>query len=80
MRGCRPTFQQRDLTSLKLGVSHRQNINNSTIDASIYYQRNVPWFGAEESWDMKYGDVSKMSRVYTANIQECFPSPLTILL
>ncbi|MEY0431421.1 ShlB/FhaC/HecB family hemolysin secretion/activation protein [Providencia rettgeri] len=65
--------QQRDLTSLKLGVSHRQNINNSTIDASIYYQRNVLWFGAEESWDMKYGDVSKMSRVYTADISGMFP-------
>ncbi|APC12019.1 MULTISPECIES: ShlB/FhaC/HecB family hemolysin secretion/activation protein [Providencia] len=65
--------QQRDLTSIKLGVNHRQNIDNATVDASIYYQRNVPWFGAEESWDMRYGDVSTMGRVLSADISGMIP-------
>ncbi|MBQ0329889.1 ShlB/FhaC/HecB family hemolysin secretion/activation protein, partial [Providencia rettgeri] len=65
--------QERDLTTFKVGVSHRQNIDNATLDASIYYQRNVPWFGAEESWDMKYGDASHMARVYTMDVSAMIP-------
>ncbi|MGO2304538.1 MAG: ShlB/FhaC/HecB family hemolysin secretion/activation protein [Providencia sp.] len=65
--------QERNLTNIKLGVNHRQNIDNATIDASLNYQRNVPWFGAEESWDMKYGDVSTLGRVITFDASGMIP-------
>lgn len=65
--------QERNLTTLKVGVNHRQNIDNSTLDASINYQRNVPWLGAEQSWDMKYGDASHMARVFTLDVSGMIP-------
>ncbi|HDN2512541.1 TPA: ShlB/FhaC/HecB family hemolysin secretion/activation protein [Providencia rettgeri] len=65
--------QERNLTTFKVGVNHRQNIDNSTLDASIHYQRNVPWLGAEQSWDMKYGDASHMARVFTLDVSGMIP-------
>lgn len=65
--------QERDLTNINIGLNHRQNINNSTIDASINYQRNVQWLGAKPSWDMEYGDVSKMGRVMTIDVNAVIP-------
>lgn len=65
--------QERDLTNINIGLNHRQNINNSTIDASINYQRNVQWLGAKPSWDMQYGDVSKMGRIITIDVNAVIP-------
>ena len=67
--------QERNLTTFKVGVNHRQNIDNATLDASLNYQRNVPWLGAEQSWDMKYGDASHMARVYTLDVSGMIPIP-----
>ncbi|HEF8774421.1 TPA: ShlB/FhaC/HecB family hemolysin secretion/activation protein [Providencia stuartii] len=65
--------QERDLTNINIGLNHRQNINNSTVDASINYQRNVQWLGAKPSWDMEYGDVSKMGRIITIDVNAVIP-------
>ncbi|MDX4947941.1 ShlB/FhaC/HecB family hemolysin secretion/activation protein [Providencia manganoxydans] len=65
--------QERDLTNINIGLNHRQNINNSTVDASINYQRNVQWLGAKTSWDMEYGDVSKMGRIITIDVNAVIP-------
>lgn len=65
--------QERDFTNIILGLNHRQNMGASVIDASVNYQRNVQWFGAKPSWDMKYGDVSNMGRVFTFDVNAMFP-------
>ncbi|MDV5225932.1 ShlB/FhaC/HecB family hemolysin secretion/activation protein [Providencia rettgeri] len=65
--------QERDLTNINIGLNHRQNINNSTVDVSINYQRNVQWLGAKPSWDMEYGDVSKMGRIITIDVNAVIP-------
>ena len=65
--------QERDLTNINIGLNHRQNINNSTVDASINYQRNVQWLGAKPSWDMEYGDVSKMGRIIIIDVNAVIP-------
>lgn len=65
--------QERDLTNINIGLNHRQNINNSTVDASINYQRNVQWLGAKPSWDMEYGDVSKMGWIITIDVNAVIP-------
>lgn len=65
--------QDRDLTSIIFGLNHRQNIGTSIIDASVNYKRNVSWFGAKPTSDMKYGDVSEMGRVLTFNVNAMLP-------
>lgn len=61
-------LQKRDMTNLRLGVNVKRNMPGALFDTTFSYQRFLPWLGAEYTPDMKSGDVSRQSDVYSLDI------------
>ena len=41
------TVQRQDTTAVQLGITHKQYIGQSTLDAALRYQQGVRWLGAK---------------------------------
>ncbi|MGK3227011.1 ShlB/FhaC/HecB family hemolysin secretion/activation protein [Enterobacter soli] len=57
-------LQKRDMDNVKVGVNYKQQLVNAYWDSTLSWQRFLTWFGAEETPDMVYGNVSPVSQVF----------------
>ena len=48
------TAQEKDTTSVEIGLSRRKNFSTGLIDMRIAGRQGVPWFGAEGDPELKY--------------------------
>ncbi|KFK94345.1 MULTISPECIES: ShlB/FhaC/HecB family hemolysin secretion/activation protein [unclassified Serratia (in: enterobacteria)] len=61
-------LQKREMTNVKFGLNYKQNFNGSALDTTASYQRFLPWLGAEETPDMKSGDVSSKNHIFNLDL------------
>lgn len=58
-------LQSRDMGNVKFGLNYKQQFTNSYLDATLSWQRFLTWFGGEQTPDMRYGEVSPISQVFS---------------
>ena len=68
--------QQKDMTNLRLALSHRHYVQDNVLDASLSLQRNVPWMGNKQTVEMRYSGYHADSRLMMLDLQAYIPFQL----
>ncbi|URQ60270.1 ShlB/FhaC/HecB family hemolysin secretion/activation protein [Pantoea alhagi] len=72
-------LQQKDITQLRLALSHRHYLQNKILDAALGLQRNVPWMGNRPTAEMRYNGYHADGRLMTVDLQAYIPFQLASL-
>ncbi|TPW41729.1 ShlB/FhaC/HecB family hemolysin secretion/activation protein [Mixta tenebrionis] len=72
-------LQKKDLTNLRLALSHRRYLENSVLDATLSAQRNVSIAGNEPTAEMLYNGYRPDSRILQLDLQAWIPFQLGTL-
>ncbi|MFI8414929.1 ShlB/FhaC/HecB family hemolysin secretion/activation protein [Serratia sp. NPDC078593] len=66
-------IQERDTTTVMLGLNHRHYFGDNVLDATLSWQRNVKWLGAESSVAERFGSNDALARAITLDVNAVMP-------
>ncbi|QHM72366.1 ShlB/FhaC/HecB family hemolysin secretion/activation protein [Mixta intestinalis] len=69
-------LQKKDLTNLRLALSHRRYLENNVLDATLSVQRNVSIAGNKPTAEMLYNGYRPDSRIMQLDVQAWIPFQL----
>jgi hemolysin activation/secretion protein len=69
-------LQQKEVTNLRVALSHRHYLQDRVLDASLSLQRNVPWMGNKPTAEMRYRGYHPDSRLMMLDLQAYIPFTL----